>query len=72
MLDQLEKNNKAHIIEVKLRFPRAGPDCFFCGGPHYVDQCEDMQEYIKKGWITKIDGKWRLSNGRGIPGDQTR
>jgi hypothetical protein len=69
MLDQLEKSNKSSVIEVRPRPVRSGPDCFFCGGTHFVDQCEDMQDYIKKGLITKIDGKWRLPNGKGIPGD---
>lgn len=43
-------------------------DCNFCGGPHYIRECEKVEEFIKEGkCIRNADGKVVLPNGQFVP-----
>jgi hypothetical protein len=51
---------------------RSGPTCFFCGGEHMVGDCQHVQDYISQGKLMKDpqDGRFKLPDGRGIPGSR--
>ena len=50
----------------------SGPTCFFCGGEHMVGSCEHVHDYISQGKLMKDpqDGRFKLPDGRGIPGSR--
>jgi hypothetical protein len=43
-----------------------GP-CYFCNGPHYINECVTKDEFIDLGWITVENGLVKLGNGNWIP-----
>jgi hypothetical protein len=52
--------------------PKNDGKCWFCGGPHLLNDCDEAAQYGKRGMIAKIRGRWRLLNGDDIPGDPER
>jgi hypothetical protein len=44
-------------------------DCFYCKGPHLINDCEHVHKHLETGWIIRIDGKYRLPNGSPLPRD---
>ncbi|KAF7348909.1 hypothetical protein MVEN_01411200 [Mycena venus] len=43
-----------------------GP-CYFCNGPHLVNECTIKDEFIDLGWIVVENGLIKLGNGNWIP-----
>jgi hypothetical protein len=43
-----------------------GP-CYFCNGPHLINECVTKDEFIDFGWITVENGLVKLGNGNWIP-----
>ncbi len=43
-----------------------GP-CYFCLGPHYVNDCPIKDDFIGRGWVTVENGIVKLGNGNWIP-----
>jgi hypothetical protein len=62
-------NTPAHNHDHQSKV-QGGPTCFFCGGDHMVGSCEHVQNYIDQGKLMKDpkDGRFKLPDGRGIPG----
>lgn len=44
----------------------AGP-CFFCNGPHYVNECDTKDGFIDRGLVIIENGLIKLGNGNWIP-----
>ncbi len=44
----------------------AGP-CFFCNGPHYVNECDKKDGFIDRGLVIIENGLIKLGNGNWIP-----
>ena len=43
-----------------------GP-CYFCNGPHLINECVTKDEFIDRGWIMVQGGLVKLGNGNWIP-----
>src|ERR1700735_1774584 len=41
--------------------------CYFCNGPHYVNECGTKDDFISRGLVTVEDGLLKLGNGHWIP-----
>jgi hypothetical protein len=47
-------------------------DCFYCKGPHRMNDCENVHRHLELGWIIRIDGKLRLATGAQLPRDPVK
>jgi hypothetical protein len=44
-------------------------DCYFCGGPHLINDCVELKVYLDGLKIVHINGKIKMPDGSSIPGD---
>jgi hypothetical protein len=45
----------------------SGMDCFYCGGPHRIGDCEEVRIHLDLGLLKKVEGRLRLADGSRLP-----
>jgi hypothetical protein len=46
-------------------------ECYFCGGLHLINDCNELKVYLDKEKIVRINGKIKMPDGSRIPGNQS-
>ena len=63
--------NRGYVPASNHVQPGSSNDCFYCRGSdgHRIPDCQDALKHLDLGWIKKIDGQLRLTDGSRIPRD---
>jgi hypothetical protein len=63
--------NRGYVPASNHMQPGSSNDCFYCRGSdgHRIPDCQDALKHLDLGWIKKIDGQLRLTDGSRIPRD---